>query len=161
MKLKTAVIPAFAASLLLFGCSNDEVKDPPEDAPKENESANNDTSNDSMTDTSQDNKFAFTSFDLDVDYADHQDYEVDYDNDEDGMEASFQDDINDEKLSGDKAMDKITPMLEKLDFDKVTPDEEVMKQVKDTFSLKDDYEKFELEVTFPDGTEKEYKDMKQ
>ncbi|MEH6989684.1 YusW family protein [Cytobacillus firmus] len=47
-----------------------------------------------------------------------------------------------------------------MSFDQNTEDQEVINQVKDAFSLDDNYQKFELEVKFPDGTEKEFSETK-
>ncbi|WP_222123657.1 YusW family protein, partial [Bacillus pumilus] len=63
----------------------------------------------------------------------------------------------DVKLTSDKAIAKLSPLLQKLTFDKNTPDQEVIDQVVDVFQLDKDYQKFDLEVVFSDGTKKEYK----
>lgn len=48
-------------------------------------------------------------------------------------------------------------VLSKLKFDKDTADQEVIDQVVNVFKLDKDYQKFDLEVVFSDGTKKEYK----
>lgn len=57
-------------------------------------------------------------------------------------------------------MEKLTPFFEGLSFDQNTENQEVINQVKDAFSVDDNYQTFELEVKFPDGTEKEYSETK-
>ena len=43
----------------------------------------------------------FTSFDLDIDYADNKEFDVDYENDTDGMEAELKDTVKgNEHLQG-------------------------------------------------------------
>ncbi|MBJ3792775.1 hypothetical protein I8J38_30180, partial [Bacillus sp. OA1] len=52
---------------------------------------------------------------------------------------------------------KLSPLLQELKFDKDTADQEVIDQVVNVFKLDKDYQKFDLEVVFSDGTKKEYK----
>ncbi|MGG4265282.1 YusW family protein [Peribacillus simplex] len=42
-------------------------------------------------------------------------------------------------------------------FTKESTDEEVIQEVTKAFDLKDDYQEFDLEVVFEDGTKKEHK----
>ena len=65
--------------------------------------------------------------------------------------------LNKHEVHGDEAMKELTPILEKLTFTKDSSDEEVIQEVTKAFNLKDDYEEFDLEVVFDDGTKKEYK----
>ncbi len=73
------------------------------------------------------------------------------------MEAKIEDHKADVNLTGDEAITKLSPLLQELKFDKDTPDQEVIDQVLNVFKLDKDYQKFELEVIFSDGTKKEYK----
>ncbi|MFE4522901.1 YusW family protein [Cytobacillus firmus] len=149
MKLKL-IISASLSVLLLTACNDDKVENPPENAPDENQ--NNETSNEAA--------FNFTNFDLEVEYKDNKTIDVDYENEKNGMEAAYLDDLADEKLTSDEAMEKLTPIFEGLSFDQNTENQEVINQVKDAFSVDDNYQTFELEVKFPDGTEKEYSETK-
>ncbi|MCS0655263.1 YusW family protein [Cytobacillus firmus] len=149
MNLKL-IISAFLSLFLLTACNDDKVENPPENAPAENQS--NETSNETA--------FNFTNFDLEVEYKDNKAIDVDYENEKNGMEASYQDDLADQNLTSDEAMEKLTPIFEGLSFDQNTEDQEVINQVKDAFSVEDNYQKIELEVKFPDGTEKEYSETK-
>ncbi|MCM3706320.1 MULTISPECIES: YusW family protein [Cytobacillus] len=149
MKLKL-IISATLSALLLTACNDEKVENPPENAPAKNQ--NNETSDEAS--------FNFTKFDLEVEYQDKQTIDVDYENEKNGMEAAYQDDLADQKLTSDEAMEKLTPIFEGLSFDQNTEDQEVIKQVKDAFSVDDNYQKFELEVKFPGGIEKEYSETK-
>ncbi|URM32661.1 YusW family protein [Cytobacillus firmus] len=149
MKLNL-IISASLSALLLTACNDDKVENPPENAPAENQ--NNVTSNEAA--------FNFTNFDLEVEYKDNKTIDVDYENEKNGMEAAYQDDLADQNLTSDEAMEKLTPIFEGLSFDQNTEDQEVINQVKNAFSVEDNYQKFELEVKFPDGTEKEYSETK-
>ncbi|MBO1581732.1 YusW family protein [Bacillus sp. XF8] len=118
------------------------------------------TTEETKQEATQDLKLNFNEFSLDTDYQDtKKDYEADYKNkaNEKQMEAKIEDHKTDAKLTGDEAVTKLGPLLQKLKFDKDTPDQEVIDQVVDVFQLDKDYQKFDLEVVFSDGTKKEYK----
>lgn len=106
--------------------------------------------------------FDFSEFSLDVEYPSTKYLEASYDenlNDDDneGTEAKYEDKINaDEKLYGDDALKKLNVILSTLKFDATTSNEDVIREVLKAFNLGDDYKNFELEVTFADGTMKEY-----
>lgn len=69
----------------------------------------------------------------------------------------IEDKLNKHEVHGDEAMKELTPILEKLTFTKDSSEEEVIQEVTKAFNLKDDYQEFDLEVVFEDGTKKEYK----
>ncbi|GGA71369.1 YusW family protein [Ornithinibacillus halotolerans] len=183
MKILNLVLYATVILLILSGCNDeDKVTNPPDNAPVEDNSQNN-VSDDSTSDTTNDNNttnddnntttendatndsvnnqedesmFNFTSFDLDIEYSNNKDFDVDYENERDGMEAEIKDNLNNEKLSGDEAFERLKPIFEKMTFNKDTDNAEVISEVLNAFNLNDDYVEFELEVKFLDGTEKEY-----
>ncbi len=163
------------SSLLLAACGNgndnDNVSNPPEDAPVEDENnnganngntatednANNDnTATDNNTTNENSGSITFTSFDLDVDYDNFKSFEVEYDNENDGMEAKIEDERNNQKLRGDEAFQELQNRFESFKFDQTTSNDEVIKEVLDSFELDDNYKKFDLEIQYSDGTEKEY-----
>src|SRR5690606_30839823 len=131
MKILKVLFYSMAILLVLQGCNNDEdkVTDPPNNAPVENENNNNNNnaSDDNQNQDVQDDQggqddslFNFTSFDLDIDYQDNKEIDVDYENENDGMEAEYKDTVNDERLSGDEAFEKLRPIFEELTFDQNT-----------------------------------------
>lgn len=164
--------------LLLAACGNDdeEVKNEPNNAPTEqNEdtvdngaTTNNNTATDNGTTDEANNKavsnantdFNFTHFSLDVDYSATKNFEADYENEQSGVEASIEDEVNDEKVYGDEAYTRLEPIFKGFTFDAATAEDEVIKEVLNAFDLKEDYTELELEVRFADGTEKEYHKQK-
>ncbi|MDE0582547.1 YusW family protein [Planococcus sp. A6] len=101
--------------------------------------------------------FGFTEFELEVDYTDQDNaLQVVYLEDRDRVEAGYENKMADETLSGNDAFDKMKPLLAELQLDVNMADEEVISQVMEVFSVDQDYESLELEVTYPDGNEKEY-----
>lgn len=160
---------------ILYGCNNDEdkVTNPPDDAPAEQENSNRTDQLDDEVDNNQSSKdtnqngmqngreIHFTSFDLDIDYADNKEFDVDYENDTDGMEAELKDTVKgNEHLQGDVAFNRISPVFENFDFDKNSSDDDVISQVLKGFDLDDNFIEFELEISYEDGTKKEYKRRK-
>lgn len=169
--MKWLAIPLSLFVLAACGDNNDEVTNTPENAPTEGTTENNNTANDGVTNNDMNgegattnntvvnnttNAFDFTEFSLDVDYSATQDFEVDYENEQSGVEASYEDEANNERYYGDDAYDRIEQVFQSFKFNKDTAEEEVIKEVLNAFNLPDNYQKFDLEIRFADGTEKEY-----
>ncbi|MFU2015866.1 YusW family protein [Peribacillus butanolivorans] len=153
--IKVLSLP-FAAMLVMAGCGedNDEVKNPPAEENENQAETNSETG----MDNNKKLPFTFKDFQLEVDYAGNDnEYEAEYDAMGDQIEASIDDQLNKHEVHSDEAMEELTPILEKLTFTKDSSDDEVIQDVTKAFNLKDDYEEFDLEVTYDDGTKKEYK----
>ncbi|KQU25241.1 hypothetical protein ASG65_16070 [Bacillus sp. Leaf13] len=153
--IKVLSLP-FAAMLVMAGCGedNDEVKNPPVEE-NENQAV---TNSETGTDNNKKLPFTFKDFQLEVDYAGNDnEYEAEYDAMGVQTEASIDDQLNKHEVHSEEAMEELTPILEKLTFTKDSSDDEVIQDVTKAFNLKDDYEEFDLEVTYDDGTKKEYK----
>ncbi|STO09319.1 YusW family protein [Exiguobacterium aurantiacum] len=148
MKRLKWALPITASLFLITGCgSSDEGTNQPSDAPVEDEA---NTENNSM--------YTFNKFELEVDYTDVDDaIKVDYEAENNSTEASYERKEDDQNLRGDEAMQELDPVFGQLNFDQDTPDEEVLNQIKAAFNIADDAKKIEADVTFTDGTEKEYK----
>lgn len=102
----------------------------------------------------------FAEFNLDIDYSPTEKYEASFEKDVDGLEASIEDQLNNQNFNGNEAYDKLNPILEKLTFDATTPNEQVIEEVLSAFGLNSNYIEFELDVLFTDGTQKEYRLIK-
>lgn len=140
---------------ILAACGDDEeVTNAPQNAPTEQENGTTET------ETSADAPFSFTHFSLDVDYDGYKDFDVEYENESTGVEASYQNDLTNEKLSGNDAYTKIESVLKGFTFNVNTPDKQVIQEVKDAFKVGEDYKELEIDVRFADGGEKEYRDVK-
>ncbi|MDH4424526.1 MULTISPECIES: YusW family protein [Bacillus] len=127
---------------------------------KEEATSDKKTTEEAKNEAPADLKLNFNEFSLDADYQDtKKDYEADYKNvaADKKMEAKLEDHKTNAKFTGDEAITKLSPLLQELKFDKDTPDQEVIDQVINVFKLDKDYQKFDLEVVFSDGTKKEYK----
>lgn len=151
MKISTLFFALLFSLFLLQGCNNAPVE-------QDDDHVTNSETNNKNKKT--ENVFNFTSFDLDVDYTNNKSYEADYDNDPNGVEATIQDEIANKTLKGDEAFQQLSPIFEQLKFDKTTPNEEVISEVLKVFNLNNNFTKFDLDVEFQDGTEKEYQTAK-
>ncbi|SES24921.1 YusW-like protein [Gracilibacillus ureilyticus] len=148
--------------LLLVACGdNDEVENPPQNNPDDNqqqaEENNNNTTND--TEANTDTGYPFTTFDLEADFQDTNDtLDVDYENEQDDqMEASYQDKSQDIDLNGDAAMEELDSIFSSFDFDENTSDEEILNTVTQAFNIPEEAQNVELDIQFSNGTEKEYR----
>lgn len=98
----------------------------------------------------------FSNFELDVEYANNLSYEVEFIQEETGVRAKVEDELNNVYLSGDEAKNNVMSTLESLTFDENTEDSEIVIQILTAFDLTDDFIKMELEVRYDTGTVKEY-----
>ena len=162
---------------LLYACSNDNTKvnkdkDVTSNNSTVNETTNNNTTNNKAMNNSTTNNrenenertginaadvnYAFTEFDLDVEYADHNSYDVEYEKKGNNIYAELDDELKGVKYEGAQAYDNFANALKQLTFDKTTSDEDVRKEVLKAFALDENYHSFELEVKFRSGEIKHY-----
>lgn len=160
-----AVLPLLSILLsaaVISGCgtNNDNMSAPPENVPAQDETQAPGDENTAEEGINQDQVsqtgHTFKKFDLDVEYKDNKKFEADYETVGNG-EAEIEDTVNDKTLKGDDAYKELSPLLEQLKIDANSDEQEVVTQVLEVFSLEKDYTEFELEVTFADGTSKEFK----
>lgn len=101
--------------------------------------------------------FGFTDFDLEVDYADQDEaLELSYEEDRDLVTAEYANNVTDEVLEGNEAYEAIAPALAELELTAEMDDDEVILKVLEAFDIDPEFETIEIEVTYPDGTDKEY-----
>ncbi|WP_339216158.1 YusW family protein [Solibacillus sp. FSL W8-0372] len=151
---------------LLYACNNDDTKtnkDVTGNNSTVDESANNkNTTNNSENENERtgikvaDVNYAFTEFDLDVEYANRNSYDVEYENDGNNIYAELDDEIKGIEYKGDQAYENFVDALKQLTFDETTSDDDVRKEVLKAFALDENYKSFELEVKFKNGEIKHY-----
>ena len=178
MKLFRGILTLPLVLGLLYACNNNDTKvDKNEDVTGNNSTVdettnNNNNTNTNNTGTTQPNQndnenertkikaadvnYAFTDFDLDVEYANNNSYDVEYENDGNNIYAELDDEIKGVEYKGDQAYDTIVDALKQLTFDETTSDEDVRKEVLKAFALDENYQSFELEVKFKNGEMKHY-----
>lgn len=103
----------------------------------------------------------YVEFELEVEYANHQEYEAELEKRRDGsVKARIEDSIHNVEKRGAEAFDELYPIVEKLNITKRTSKKEAIRETLSAFNLPADYHKFELELRFKDGTSVEFKDRK-
>ncbi|MBS4199934.1 YusW family protein [Bacillus sp. FJAT-49732] len=180
--MKKVYLPLLGITLIfsLSACSNDPSVDnnPKEQVVPTQQSENANTPDDNSKDNSgnksvgtvtDDNnatnkmqELNFSKFDLEVQYANDQDFDIEYEQGSNNgdYEAKMEDTINDRKLKGMEAFNTIYTQLKDLAIDANTPKADVIQKVLQRFNLSDNYRTLELEYTFKDGTKMEIKDNK-
>lgn len=181
--MKKTLISLFGCTLIftLTACSDDPTMDnnPKEQVvPGDNEN-NPNTPDDPKKDTSgnkaNDGKVAddqdaavkmenlqFTTFDLDVEYGPDAEYDFEYKQiSENGdYEAELDDSVNNKRLNGMEAFNFLYTQFQDVKIDVNTPKEEIILSILDRFQLNDDYNSFDLDINFKDGTKIDIEDKK-
>ncbi len=150
----------FSSSLVLGACGNDEQVTEPvtDEASQTNDGVEGANPEGGLAEENVGGEvFGFTDFELDVDYPDQDDaLTVSYEEIKDLVEAEYEDKLSNEVLEGNDAFDKIEPMLAELKLTEDMQEDEVISKVTEVFNIESDFESIEVEVTYPEGTEKEY-----
>lgn len=103
----------------------------------------------------------FREIDIDIDYADRKEFEADIDYHESrAIEAKVENELNNELFRGKEAFDYIFDRIKDIDFSSGRSDADIIADIISAFDLPDDYQKFEIEIEFNDGTEREIEHRK-
>lgn len=134
--------------------ADDEATDMDND--DDNGATDHDSDNDEMKQRMDELDYA--EIEIEVDYGKNKEYEAEIEQDNGVVEADLEDELNGDDLNGKEAFDKIYPNVDKLTIDQDTDKEEAIQQTLDAFDLDSDYNQFEIEITFQDGTKLEFED---
>lgn len=155
-------------TLLLAACGSDNnnmdnTDGDTNNAPEVDSNGNNNQATDDASTDDMQGKMAdlpYTDFELEVDYGADQEYEAEIEQSKEKGEikADLEDELSGKDFDGQEAFDEIFPLVEKLTISQETEKDDAIEQVLEVFDLDDDYEKFELEITFSDGTKIEFED---
>ncbi|MBM7599736.1 hypothetical protein JOC34_002104 [Virgibacillus halotolerans] len=144
--------------------NEDQDNDADENA-DDNQADNGDTATDNAADNNDNDdmkqkmdELDYTDFELEVDYGKNKEYEAEIEQDNGKVEADLEDELNGDDVNGQEAFDKIYPNVKKLTIDQNTEKADAIQQTLDAFDLDSDYVKFEVEITFKDGTKVEFED---
>lgn len=100
-------------------------------------------------------------FEIEVSYGKNKEYEAKIDQDEEHpVKAEIEDELNDVYLNGQEAFDQLYDIIKDLTLTKDSSKEEAIDQILQGFDLANDYEKFDLEINYHDGSELEVEDRK-
>src|SRR5699024_4535757 len=100
----------------------------------------------------------FTEVEIEVEYANGVEYEVEIDWDDGFIKAKIDDEINDQKITGIDAFIYIYERMDELGLTPTSQIDDVAEQFISSFDLPIDYEEIEIEVKFHNGSELELKD---
>lgn len=165
LKKRSLLAPLlFSSAFLMTACGDDEqVNEPVNNENQEQTTDSSGTENASPgggldEDSIGGKTFGFTELDVNVDFPDMDDMiEITYEEERDKVEAEYKNDMTKADLSGNDAMDEIEPGLSQLELTPETADDEVITQVIEAFGIDNGFTEIEVEVRYPDGTDKEYK----
>lgn len=146
--------------LVLTGCNTDgpeqqTLDDQPQQMSTESTDGLEDVSHPFVNNGST--AIPFHTFDLEIDYVDTLSYEIEYRQQGDQTTAVIHE-IGEEKISGEKALNQLTPHFMELSFDEESPEEKVISDVLHVFGLDETYKEFKLHVTYNSGQTVEYED---
>lgn len=147
----------FSSGLLLGACGNDEeVNEPITEEAIDYEGVEEANPGGGLENENIGGEvFGFTDFELEVEHADQGDLlKATYEEDRDQVEAEFEN--SDSTLEGDEAFDTLEPYLAELELNADMGNDEVIAHIIEVFDIAPDYESIELDVTYQDGTDKEY-----
>lgn len=150
MKKTLSILGALSMSMFLGACAEDEEALNNEAETEEEELVEDE---EEFTDERAEG-IKFDYFEIDVEYPDMLEaaYEVEYEKEDDGLEASLDDNINGEELEGAQAFETLYPIFtEQLTFDETTDQEEIVSQLVEGFNLREDFEFMEVDIDLSNG----------
>ncbi|AQQ54369.1 YusW family protein [Planococcus lenghuensis] len=100
--------------------------------------------------------FGFTDFVVEAEFAEGEELYASYEEERDQVVAEYRNDLEGETFEGNEAWDELEPVIEGIEIDPETPDEEVIASVMDAFELGDNVTSLTISVTYEDGTDEEY-----
>lgn len=160
---KSRILPAliFSSVLVLSACGeSNEVNEPvgnesqTEVAPKNADaSPGGGTDEDSIGGET----FGFTELNIEAEYPEQDDsVEIEYAEDRDNVFAEYKNPLTGDDASGDDALNLMEQSLQKLELTAELAEEDAITQIVEAFGLEENYESIEVEVRYPDGTDKDY-----
>lgn len=177
MKLRLLGLTLLSGTLVLGACGNSDnntndensattenTGNTTEEAPENDEAGDNPAGGkgeDGMQETQQ--GYGFTKFDLEIDVDGQDAVDADYKTKEDGtFEADYENSLQGVDYDNDthqkEAMDELDKLFKDIILDQQMSKDEVKKNILNALDIPD-YSKFELEVTFDDGSKMEINDQ--
>lgn len=103
----------------------------------------------------------YVEFELEVEYAGDQEYEAELERKgSNRVKAEIKDSRNGVRKEKEEAFDELFPLVQQLSITQETEREEAIRTTLSVFDLSADYEEFDLELKFKDGSKVEFKDSK-
>lgn len=149
-----------SSSLILAACGDDEqVTQPVTDSPETTETSPDSSPGGGTTDEFDDGElYGFKELSIDVDYPDQDDaYDISYEEERGAVESEYENKYTGDDLKGDDAYDQMQEALGNLELSAGMNSDEAITQVAEAFGLEEGFSSIEVDVTYADGTEEEYK----
>ncbi|MBY0224098.1 YusW family protein [Mammaliicoccus sciuri] len=106
-------------------------------------------------------KLSFREIEVEISYGNDIEYEAEIEQDRnEPIKAKVEDEVNQVYLKGQEAFDDLYPKVEQLQLTKDSTNEETINQVLKAFGLKSDYQKFDVEIKFNDGSKLDIEERK-
>ncbi|GKV57277.1 hypothetical protein NCCP2222_32240 [Sporosarcina sp. NCCP-2222] len=126
---------------------------------------NDTTTTDKTSDTDQIkadmDKLSFQEIEVEISYGKDKEYEAEIEQDQnEPIKAKIEDEVNQIYLNGQEAFDDLYPKVQQFDLSNESTKEETINQVLKVFNLQADYEKFEVEITYNEGSKLDVEDRK-
>jgi hypothetical protein len=99
--------------------------------------------------------FNFKNFLLEVEYEDEITYQIRYEESQMNQNAAIHD-TNGQQITGEEALNQLTPLLHQLNLTPSMSDEEAARQLTEVLELNPNFEELELDIAFADGQMKEF-----
>ncbi|MHA6251570.1 YusW family protein [Oceanobacillus sp. CAU 1775] len=161
-----------ATTLFLVACNDDEEVTEPlpgdgdtsgevsdendTDTTGEEGTADNDTTEGSDNNSDVNDRYNFVEFSLEVDVDQDEDViDVEFETDADGTEAKYVDKSQDIDLTGDEAMDKLDSIFTTFNFDDVSSDDEIIREITEAFNIPENASNIDIDVEFQNGSERD------
>ena len=146
---KTKVIASLILSTALLGACGDKdeiTKDVTNNNPSND--IEEDAPGEDPADTGE--SFGFKKFELEVDYPDQEEaIDVNYEEKKDSTDAEYRNiDDDNADVTGDDAMAKLRILLGNLKLKEDMSDEEIINQIVETFDIKDNHTKIDVDITW-------------
>lgn len=156
--MKKYVLLALPLSLLFLAACNNKDDKVTNSAPAEQSTTTAEVNTESTTTTTA-SPFSFRNFSLDVEYGLNDSFEVDYEIEKDGVEASIEE-RNNKEIKGNDAYARLEPIFKAFTFTSTSTDQEIISELLKAFNLDESYKEIEVKIHFTDGTEREFKHRK-
>lgn len=158
--MKRNFIIAGMSALVITGCAQDNTApdNPTVQHEKPNEEMKQTTNKNSPTMIDKMDDLPFNKFELDVQYPEDVDFEVELERmPNDNIDAEYIDERKGINVNGEEAFDLLYSKLKGLDnINEDTQKEEAIHSVLKTFDLPEDYIEIELEIVLNNGVKKEF-----
>jgi hypothetical protein len=161
MRKALSVLAVLSMSAFLGACAEDNTAENPADDQEvvtEDEETNTLDGDEKVFTDERSEAIKFDYFEMNVEYPDMTEtaYQVEYEKENDGLEASIDDNINGQEKDGGQAFETLYPIFSEMEFDENTSKEDLVSQIVSQFNLREDFEWMEVDIDLSNGKSIEF-----